>query len=64
LFKANVLVKVVAILGVVKPCTCSYARTLEFLIPCSYTRDFGSPQLLLTFGYAYLDSLSKFEFRA
>jgi len=40
---------VIAILGVIKPCTCSYARTLRFLIPCSD---------------AYLDSLGKFGFRA
>jgi len=27
------LVKVVAILGVIKPCTCNYTRTLRFLTP-------------------------------
>jgi len=43
------LVKVVAILGVIKPCACSYIRTLRFLIPRSC---------------AYLDSLGKFDFRA
>jgi len=31
------LVKVIAILGVIKPCTCSYTRTLRFLIPCILT---------------------------
>jgi len=40
---------VIAILGVIKPCTCSYVRALRFLIPCSY---------------AYLDSLGKFGLRA
>jgi len=43
------LLKVIAILGVIKSCTCSYTRTLRFLIhrscPC-------------------LDSLGKFDFRA
>jgi len=43
------LVKVVAVLGVIKPCTCGYTRTLRFLIPCSC---------------AYLDSFGKFGFRA
>jgi len=38
-----------AILGVIKSCTCSYTRTLRFLIPRSC---------------AYLDSLGKFGFRA
>ena len=45
----NSLVKVVAILGVIKPCPCSYTRMLRFLI-------------LRT--CAYLDSLGKFSFRA
>jgi len=45
---ANVLVKLVAILSMIKPCTCSYNRTL-LLIPNSC---------------AYLDSLGKFGFRA
>jgi len=29
----KVLVKVIAILGVIKPCTCSYTRTPRFFIP-------------------------------
>jgi len=40
---------VIAILGVIKTCTCSYTRTLPFLIPRSC---------------AFLDSLGKFGFRA
>jgi len=43
------LVKVVVILGVIKRRTCSYTRTLRFLITRSCT---------------YLDSLGKFGFRA
>jgi len=39
---------VIAVLGVIKPCTCSYTRTLRFLIPRSC---------------AYLDSLGKFGLR-
>jgi len=39
----------VTILGVIKPCTCSYTRTLHFLIPCTY---------------AYLVSFNKFGFWA
>jgi len=45
LVEANGLVKVVAVLCVTKTCTCSYTRTLRFLIPRSC---------------AYLDSLGKF----
>jgi len=40
---------VVAILGVIKLWTCSYTRTLRFLLPRSCT---------------YLNSLGKFGFRA
>jgi len=43
------LVKVVATLGEIKSCTCSYTRTLHFLILRSC---------------AYLDSLGKFVFQA
>jgi len=43
------LVNVVAVLDVIKPCTCSYTRTLRFSIPRSC---------------AYLDSLGEFGFRA
>jgi len=39
------MVKVVAILGVLKPCTCSYTRrpTLRFLMPrsCTYLASLG-----------------------
>jgi len=41
------LFKLVAILGVIKPCTCSYSCTFRFSIPCSC---------------AYLDLLGKFGF--
>jgi len=47
LVEANILVKVIA--GVIKSCTCSYTRTLLFLVSRSC---------------AYLDSLGKFDFRA
>jgi len=43
------MVKVFAILGVIKSCTYSSTRTLHLLIPCSCT---------------YLDSLGKFGFGA
>ena len=38
LVEVNVLVNVIALLGVIKSCTCSYTRTLRFLIPrsCAY----------------------------
>jgi len=41
------LVKVIAVLGVIKPCTCSYTLTIRFLIHRSC---------------AYLDSHGKFGF--
>jgi len=48
LFKLNVFVKVIAILGMIRPCTCSYTLTLHLLIHHSC---------------AYQDPLGKFGFR-
>jgi len=33
LVKVNVLIKMIAILGVIEPCTCSYTRVLCFWYP-------------------------------